>query len=115
MRRAFTLIETLVALVIVEFAMLAAAATTAVAARNFATAHRMTRAQALARNRLELLVAGACSTAGSGSSVIAGEYDERWVVEASASLRRISVTIQYNQSASRRSQVALTSAVWCGP
>jgi type II secretory pathway pseudopilin PulG len=113
MRRAFTLIETLVALVILEFAMLAVAAATTVAARNFVTAHRAVRAQALARNRLESLSARACVGPLVGSRVVTGGYDERWEIEGSAPLRRVSVLVEYEATANRRTQVTLASSVWC--
>ena len=113
MRRAFTLIEILVALVILEFAMLAVAAATTMAARNFAIAHRAVQAQALARNRLEYLSARACSGPVTGSLAVAGGYDERWEIDASVPLRRVSVRVEYAQTATRRGQVALASSVWC--
>jgi type II secretory pathway pseudopilin PulG len=113
MRRAFTLLEVLVALVILEFALLAVAATTAVAARNFATAHRAARAQALARNRLEYLVTIACTDPQAGSRAVPGGYDESWQVEGSAPLRRLSVRVEYAQPANRRAHVTIASSVWC--
>ena len=113
MRRAFTLIETLVALVILEFAMLAVAAATTVAARNFVTAHRSVRAQALARNRLEYLSARACMGSLTGARSVPGGYDERWEIGGSTQLRRVSVLVEYAAPANSRAQVSLASSVWC--
>ena len=58
--KGFTLIEVLIALVIFEFGMLALAATSAVAARDLGVANRRMKANAIARNRVELLRADAC-------------------------------------------------------
>lgn len=112
MRKAFTLIETLVALVILEFAMLALAAATAVAARDFAAAHRGIKAQEIARNRLEELTATACAGPQSGSRVVAG-YTERWEIAGDIPLRSIAVRVEYALSRGRRGDIHLRSSVLC--
>ena len=113
MRNGFTLVEVIVALVLLQIAMLALAGTTAVAARDFATARRDTRAQMLARNRLALLRAQTCPAAGSGSVSVAGGFAERWTVEGAGSLRRITVVVDYAQSRGRAGHVALTGTTLC--
>ena len=114
MRRGFTLIETLVALVILEFTMLAVGAATAVAARNFTVAHRSSTAQAIARNRMEALLGRACGDPTSGGGVIPGGYDERWTIVTATPLRHLSVDVDYDLFAGRRARVSLTSSAWCG-
>lgn len=115
MRRGFTLIETVMALVILEFAMLAVAASTLVAARNFSIAHRAAVAQSLARNRLETLTATACSGSTSGSRAVEGGYVEQWAVEGPPTRPRLTVRVEYAPSATRRTQVTLSTSAWCAP
>ena len=115
MRSGFTLVEVIVALVLLQVAMLALAGTTAVAARDFATARRDSRAQTLARNRLELLRARTCPAVETGTVTDEGGFVERWSVEGDASLRRITVTVDYPLSRGRVGQLAVAGAALCSP
>jgi Tfp pilus assembly protein PilV len=112
-RPAFTLIETLVALVLLEIGMLALLATSAVAARDLAIAHRSVRAQSLARNRLELLWASACTAPATGSSAAAEGFSESWRVTGTGWRRDISVTVQFGLPAGRSRAVTLETAAVC--
>ena len=79
-RPAFTLVETLVALVLFQFALLALAAGAAVAVRDLAAARRMATAHAMARNRVEWLASLSCAPTGAGAVATNG-YVEHWRVD----------------------------------
>lgn len=115
MRSGFTLIETLVALVVLEFAMLALAAASAVAARDLAIAHRSVRAQSLARNRVELLWAAACSTPANGTATITDGFTERWSVETAGDRRNIAVSVEFALPRRSPGRVALNTSAICRP
>ena len=115
MRCGFTLIETLVALVVLEFAMLALAAASAVAARDLAFAHRSVRAQSLARNRVELLWAAACSTPASGTATVTDGFTERWSVETVGDRKNIAVSVEFALPRRSPGRVALSTSAICQP
>ena len=114
MPRGFTLVETLVALLLLELGMLALAATSAVVARDLAVAHRTMRAQTLARNRLELLSPNACAAL-AGDTTVAGGYDVRWSVKAAGRRRDVSVSVAFTVTGGRRQVVELRTAALCSP
>lgn len=115
MRRGFTLIETLVALILLEVGMLALAATTAVAARDLTIAHRSVRAQSLARNRVERLWATACSLPVSGSETVAGGFVESWSVAIAGDQRTITVAVEFALPRGKSRRLALRTATICRP
>lgn len=94
MRRGFTLIEALVALVLFEIAALALVATTAVAARDLGIADRHARGHALAIDRVARLKVGACAATTSGSRAHPGGLAEHWRVAAVGDLREISDSVE---------------------
>ena len=114
MPRGFTLIESLVALLLLELGMLALAATSAAAARDLAIGHRTVRAQTIARNQLEALSADGCAARG-GSTTVGGGYDVRWTVETSDRRRTLSVRVAFTLPRGRPRVVVLRSAVLCSP
>ena len=89
-----TLVETLVALVLFQFAMLALAAGAAVAARDLAAARRTAMALEMARNRVEQLAAAPCPTPRSGTSQTSG-FTEHWRVDPGNGLRRVSDSVVF--------------------
>jgi prepilin-type N-terminal cleavage/methylation domain-containing protein len=95
MRRGFSLIEVLVALVIFEFGILALMAASAVAARNLGTANRRLRAQWLASDRVEELRPAACAApaVSTGRAAAPGGLTEFWRVESVGSRRVISDSV----------------------
>jgi type II secretory pathway pseudopilin PulG len=111
--RGFTLIETLVALVLFEVGLLALLAITAVAARDLAAAHRTTRAQMLATNRLELLRARGCPAQATANLPHPGGYSERWSIEGTGPRRIITVVIVFALPRARLGRVALRGDVLC--
>ena len=78
MRRGATLVELLVALVLIDLALLSLAALGAAAARRVGDAGRRSRAVAAATNRLERLAAQSCGASPSGWAQVARGVDETW-------------------------------------
>ena len=115
MRSGFTLVETLVALLLFQIGMLAVAATGAVAARDVAIARRTALARDLARNRVEALRSTACGVTGSGagSAESAAGVTEHWRVVASGSGRAIVDSVAFALPAGRRGSVVIRGATLC--
>lgn len=113
-RPAFTLVETLVALILFQFAMLALAAGAAVAARDLGAARRLTTAHALARNRVEGLAALSCPTAGSGLVTTTG-YVEHWQVDREGARRRIRDSVVFAKPDGTRGWVVGRATTLCLP
>ena len=111
-RSGFILIEVLVALVLFEFAMLALAASAAVAARNLASANLGTRAQQVARNRVEELRVGSCSRTVGGNSHDQG-VTEFWSIRAAGSVRVVCDSVEYVLPDGRRRRLVLYAHVLC--
>lgn len=95
MRRGFTLVEVLVALVIFEFGILAVMASSAIAARQLGAANRRLRAQWLASDRVEMLRATACRAPAVGSARGPNGVREFWRVEAIGARRVITDSVSF--------------------
>jgi type IV pilus modification protein PilV len=113
MRRGFTLIEVLIALVIFEFGMLALAATSAVAARDLAEANHRIRAQTIASNRVEQLRAHACQLSSVGGVEVRGRLKEFWRVQAEGSRRIIADSVEFPTTRGRRTSLVLRGWALC--
>ena len=112
MRRGFTLVETLVALVLVQFGLLAVAAASALAARELAVATRTARARDIARERIELLRIAACAANAEGSRVTL-EWTEHWAVRGATSYRVVRDSVSYPLPAGREGRLVLEHIVLC--
>jgi Tfp pilus assembly protein PilV len=112
MRRGFTLVEALVALVLVQFGLLAVAAMSAVAARDVAAATRVSRARDAARERIELLRPAACATSGGGSADAPGLV-EHWSVRGDSVVRRIRDSVEFRLPGGRSGRVVVEQVVLC--
>ena len=108
----FTLVETLVALLIFEVAMLALIATSAVAARELAFARLLGRAHEAARNRVEHLAAG-CPEAQTGTATQPQGLTEHWTVRVSGRERHIRDSIVFRVSRRGERSVVARAAVLC--
>jgi prepilin-type N-terminal cleavage/methylation domain-containing protein len=113
MRRGFTVVEVLVALVVVTVGLLGVAGASAVALRASSAALRERSAVTRARTRLALLEAAGCATAASGEMQLAAGVVDRWTVEeATNGVRLVEVRAEWNDS-SRRKHVLVRSALLC--
>ena len=112
MRRGFTLVETLVALVLVQFGLLAVAAASGIAARDMATATRISRARDAAQERIELLRPNACHATVAGS-VAAVAWDEHWSVRGDSVVRILRDSVEYRLPGGRSGRIVLEHAVLC--
>lgn len=112
MRRGFTLVETIVALVLVQFGLLAVAAASALAARDLAVATRSARARDAARERIELLRSSACITDAQGSRFTI-ELTEHWSVQGTNGYRIIRDSVTYRLPAGRQGRLVFEQIVLC--
>jgi len=114
-RPGFTLVEVLVALILLSFGALAVVASSAMAIRSVSAAESELAATATARDRVETLAAGACShwrdTTGSDSS---GSTTERWTVRVARNgVRVVTDSVEYGGPAGRRA-IVLHRMTTCG-
>lgn len=86
--RGFTVVEVLVAVMIVSVGLMGLATTAGVVTRMIGTGHHLTRAASLAAERIEGLRAGGCPAAGRGGET-RGSFVVTWeVAEASGGRAR---------------------------
>ena len=109
-RDGFTLVETLVALVLLQLGVLALVATAGVAARDFAEATALRRGRVVARNRAESIRATACGAASGGSIAHGTGIVETWRVEASGTSRVIVASASVRLPRGRRA--AIEARAW---
>jgi len=113
MRNGFTLVETLVALVLFEFAMLALTAMSAVAARDLATARLRTQARAVATYRVESLRSTACGSAAKAARDSSAGLIEHWRVDVRGRGRDITDSVVFALPRGRRGTVVVRGAALC--
>lgn len=114
MRSGSSLIEALLALLLLQFGLLALVAASAVAARDLGTANRRARAQALARNRVELLRAGPCAAPTTGESRWPEGLREYWTASAVGPLRVVVDSVELTLAGGRRATYVLRGWFLCG-
>lgn len=110
-RRGFTLVEVVVALFLLQVALLALSAATIAAAREIAAVRRDARALAQANRRVALLRVSACGGGASGTLDVDG-IRESWAVTGAGNSRQVvdSVVVTH---ARRVSRFAVTAWVYC--
>jgi len=112
-RRGFTVVEVLVALVVVAVGLLGVAGASATALRASSAAVRERSAVARANTRLALLYAGGCANAASGERQVGAGLTDRWTVGTITNgVRMVDVSAEWNDVGQRRS-VLLRSALLC--
>ena len=112
-RRAFTVVEVLVALVVVTVGLLGVAGASAMALKASNAALRERAAITRARTRLALLVAAGCTNASDGEVRVAGGVVERWSVGPTlAGVRLVEARAQWDDAGRRRVSL-LSGALLC--
>ena len=90
----FTLVEVIVALVLLTIGMLGLAGVARAVARLTSESARLATATALAGARVEQLRAGRCAGSASGSAAN-GPYTEAWSTDVAGAARVVRVTVTY--------------------
>jgi len=106
-RCAFTLFELLIAVVLIEFGLLALVGTTAVALRESADAHARAIATDAASSRLELLRLAGCAPQSGAATTRGGA--EHWTVAGARPVVVVRDSVVYHASAGERSVVLQTN------
>lgn len=111
-RAGATLVETLVALLIFELAMLAVVAMTTVAARDLAATRLLERAREAARNRVERLAVG-CPAAQAGMAAAPAGLTEHWAVRAEGRERHVQDSVVFRGPRGAERSVVARTTVLC--
>lgn len=112
-RRGFTVVEVLVALIVVAVGLLGVAGASVTALRASSAALRERAAVTRARSRLALLEAAGCAAAADGMRALGMGLEDRWSVGAVVNgTRMVEVTAQWDDTGRRRA-VQLRSALLC--
>lgn len=107
-RRGFSLVEVMIAIVILATGVLALAASSAAVTRLITQGGGLGRAAAAAEGRVELLRATPCASL-SSSSAYDGPYLVTWAVTGSGNLRTVVVTVSYGTGRSTRTDTFNTT------
>jgi type II secretory pathway pseudopilin PulG len=112
-RRGFTILEALVAIVVLGVGVLALGATAALSARLIGQGRRATLAATLALSRIEDLRRAAgwtpgCAALSAGSAVHSGQVTESWAPSGSGMVRTVRVVVSYPSPAGMRSDSTVT-------
>ena len=109
----FTLIEVLVALVLLTVGVLGLAGVARSVTRLTSEGLRLTTAAALAGARIEQLRAGGCAGVGAGMAAY-GAYVESWSADAAGAARAVLVRVTYPAPPGRRTRT-LAAVIACAP
>ena len=107
-RRGFSLVEVMIAVVILTVGILALAGTSARVVKLISQGGRLGGASLVAEGRFELLRATPCASLTSGSTV-EGPYTIRWTVATSGYLRTVGLTVAYVTGGATRTDSYVTS------
>jgi Tfp pilus assembly protein PilV len=112
-RSALTVVEVLVALMLVSVGLMGIAGTSALSFRTVVAAERERRATQRAILRLARLAAGGCERASSGE-LQESDLHERWtVVAAPAGVALVEAGVEWQGRGSQRRSFVLRSALLC--
>jgi len=112
-RRGFTVVEVLVALIVVAVGLLGVAGASAVALRASHAAVREQSALSRARSRLALIESGGCGSAASGERQAGPGLKDRWTVGPLVNGVRLAEVGSDWDDTGRRRTVTLRSALLC--
>ena len=108
-RGGFTLIEVVVAIVMLAAGALALAGTAAVTARRMAESARRSSAVSMARSRAEVSMASPCASLASGSETVRG-VQSSWVAVVASVSTELNQRVSYPTSRGERSDDFVTAA-----
>ena len=111
--RGFSLIEVMVAMLILTVGVMGLAASATSITRMTGEGGRTGGAAAVASSRFELLRATACASLASGTAT-SGKYSESWTVSSSGQLVTVAETVTYVRGRASRSAV-FTTYISCAP
>ena len=112
-RHAFTVVEVLVALIVVAAGLLGVAGASATALRASNGAMRERSAISRARTRLALIQAAGCVGAADGERQLGNGLEDRWTIAAATNgVRLVEVSVEWDDIGRRRS-FRLRSALLC--
>jgi prepilin-type N-terminal cleavage/methylation domain-containing protein len=109
--RGFTLVELVVATLVLTVGVLALAGTAAAVSRMVGWGQRMGGSAVVAAARLEQLRSGGCPPLGSGRDS-AGRYRLQWSVTTSGVLSTVALTVSYPNGIADRSD-RFEAVAWC--
>jgi type IV pilus assembly protein PilV len=112
-RRGFTVVEVLVALIVVAVGLLGVAGASAIALRASHAAMREQSAVSRARSRLALIESGGCGIAVSGERQVGTGLMDRWTVGPLVNGVRLAEVSSDWDDTGRRRTVTLRSALLC--
>ena len=113
-RRGFTIVEVLLALVLLAVGMLALVSTATMTTRAVRAGSRMTRGSAAAASRMEQLLAEACGGGASAGTTTAGDIRVDWTATPLSRLTEIVVVLHVRAPDGIRSD-SFVSARACVP
>ena len=112
-RRGFTLVEVILAMVLLAVGLLALASGSVGVMRQMRSGNKAAVAAMVAQARMEKLRSKGCSAISSGSATTSG-MSEKWTVTvAIARVNAVAETVFYSSRAGKRDTVALKGAVPC--
>ena len=113
-RRGFTLVEVILAMVLLAVGLLALASGSVGVMRQMRSGNKASVATRVAQARMEKLRSRGCATLSSGSATTNG-MPEKWIatVNPAARVNAVAETVFYSSRAGKRDTIALNGAVPC--
>ncbi len=115
-RRGFTIVELLVAIIIISVGLLALASGSAATLREMELAQQQSNASMIAQSRLERLRATACASIASGSTSVAPAYTDKWAVSSfngSSTFHIVAETVSYKDRRGSTKKFGVGSVMPC--
>lgn len=114
-RRGFTIVELVVAIIIITVGLLALAGGSAATIRQMELSQQTSTAALIAQSRLEKLRAtSACSNFASGSSSVTPVYSDKWTVASYAtSARAVAETVSFKDRYGKTKKFGLVTVMPC--